>query len=82
MTSSDEHRAESRSKSVDSVQARGRAGAHSTRLGEASRLVVVLDHMVAGVAGGDHKTAADGGARCDDQLRWIRDANRMQLKGP
>ena len=28
------------------------------RLGEANRLVAVLDRMVAGVAGGDHKTVA------------------------
>ena len=55
----DEHRAGSRFESVDSVQARGYEGAHSIRLGEASRWVVALDHMVAGVAGGDHKSAAE-----------------------
>ena len=43
------------------MQARGRASAQSIRLDEASRWVVVLDHMVAGVAGGDHKTAAEMG---------------------
>ena len=63
---SDEHRAGSRYESIDSVQARGRASAQSIRLDEASRWVVVLDHMVAGAAGGDHKTAAV--VDTDDQL--------------
>ena len=45
--------------SVESVRVRGCEGAHSTRLGEANRLVAGLDRMVTGVAGGDHKTAAE-----------------------
>ena len=45
--------------SIEFVQARGCAGAGSTRLDETNRLVVVRDQMVAGVAGGDHKTAAE-----------------------
>ena len=56
---SDEHRVESRFESIESVHARGRAGAHSIRLSETSRWVVALDHMVTGVAGGDHKSAAE-----------------------
>ena len=53
------------------MQARGYEGAHSIRLGEASRWVVALDHMVAGVAGGDQITAAV--FVVDDQLDyWIR----------
>ena len=63
---SDEHRVESRFESIESVHARGRAGAHSIRLGEASRWVVALDHMVTGVAGGDHKMAAE--PRCSSVM--------------
>ena len=50
------------------MYARGRVGAHSTRLGEAKRWVVALDHMVAGVAGGDQKNGG-GTTMCsvDDQ---------------
>ena len=56
---------------VESVRARVCEGVHSMRLGEASRLVVVLDQMVTGVAGGDHKTAAvfDGDEHLDDSER-------------
>ena len=62
----DEHRVESRFESIESVHARGRAGAGSKRLDETNRLVVMRDHMVAGVAGGDHKTAAAFGG--DEQV--------------
>ncbi len=44
---------------VDCKRARGRVGTGSNRLVEAHRLVAVLDRMVAGVAGGDHKTVAE-----------------------
>ena len=61
--------------SVESVRARGCEGVHSTRLVAASRLVAGLDRMVTGVAGGDHKTAAEL-AVCDGEDH--RDDFRMQ----
>ena len=50
---------ESRYESIDSVHARGWEGVHSTRKVTARWLVASLDRMVTGVAGGDHKTAAE-----------------------
>ena len=44
---------------TDSVRARMRELGHSMRLIEANRLVPELDQMVAGVTGGDHKSAAE-----------------------
>ena len=55
---------------VDSVRARVRAGTSSMRLVEAHRLVAAADKMVAGVAGGDHKSAAErlGDEQVDESM--------------
>ena len=53
------------------MRARGRAGVRWMRNGEANPLVVLLDHLVTGLAGGDQITAAvfDADEQVDESMR-------------
>ena len=53
---------------------------HPMRLVEASRLVPELDQMVAGVAGGDHKTAAETVVFGGDEKLDGSEPNRCNTK--
>ena len=58
LTSAQDELAESIFESSDLLRERGSARVRSVRASAANLLVVAPDTMVAGVAGGDHKTAA------------------------